>query len=312
MIPLPECTPVPGPRIRFVDSPVSEGQWQSFFSTNAPINLPSGTAHRLELEFVCHSTAFIRVIAKRIQASASNSWMKITYSEAYEGMERKGGHLASKTVRDQREGNCLRGPHDEYTFGGGELQQSQMGQEQREIYEPFWWRTFRFLALEIEVGEIGGNGLTLLGFEATQTNYPLNMKAQWELGDGEVGEESKNLWDISIRTLRNCAFDGYSDCPFYEQLQLVNLIVFRARAVIDAARRDTVFQVLSRYSLKLIVPLLHLRRRSARETSNSRLCILHASGRTHPSALSGSIQPSHYRILAVLGTPNMRQSAVLW
>lgn len=80
-------------------------------------------------------------------------------------------------------------------------------------YEPFWFRTFRLIRLEIAVGD---EPVELVSFDATQVNYPLAVKASWE----ELGMiNSKRIWDVSIRTMRNCMFDGYSDCPFYEQLQ---------------------------------------------------------------------------------------------
>lgn len=201
MIPLPECTPMPAPTIRFLESNIGHDEWAAFFKEKAAIKLHAGTSHRVELEFACHSTAFVKVTAQRPRCPGSR--LKMTYSEAYEEYERKNG-LPLKGIRDQREGHCLPGPHDEYTFGGGT--------SEVELYEPFWWRTFRFIVFEIEVGDVGG--LTLLRFDATQTNYPLAVKAVWR-GDGE----SEKLWDTSVRTLRNCVFDGYSDCPFYEQLQ---------------------------------------------------------------------------------------------
>jgi hypothetical protein len=80
-------------------------------------------------------------------------------------------------------------------------------------YEPFWWRTFRHIVLDVQAGP---SGLTIRLFEAKQTNYPLDPTGSWR-GDGE----SEAIWDMSLRTLRNCMFDGYSDCPFFEQLQSV-------------------------------------------------------------------------------------------
>jgi hypothetical protein len=52
--------------------------------------------------------------------------------------------------------------------------------------------------------------------KADQVNYPLAVKASWKDCDDVQSEE---IWNVSIRTMRNCMFDGYSDCPFYEQLQ---------------------------------------------------------------------------------------------
>jgi hypothetical protein len=69
------------------------------------------------------------------------------------------------------------------------------------------------MRLEIAVGS---GPVEFLSFDATQVNYPLDVRASWkEPGDSH----SEKMWDVSIRTMRNCMFDGYSDCPFYEQLQ---------------------------------------------------------------------------------------------
>lgn len=55
-----------------------------------------------------------------------------------------------------------------------------------------------------------------MSFEAVQVNYPIGVKAEWK---EPAMKENEKIWEVSIRTLRNCMFDGYSDCPFYEQLQ---------------------------------------------------------------------------------------------
>jgi hypothetical protein len=62
---------------------------------------------------------------------------------------------------------------------------------------------------------VGAEGLTVHSIELRQTNYPLQPRATWDSSSSEMGR----IWDVSLRTLRNCMFDGYSDCPFYEQLQ---------------------------------------------------------------------------------------------
>jgi hypothetical protein len=63
---------------------------------------------------------------------------------------------------------------------------------------------------------VGPNPLQLRSLVATQTNYPMAVTAKW---CEPQSDERRAMWDISVRTLRNCMFDGYSDCPFYEQLQ---------------------------------------------------------------------------------------------
>jgi hypothetical protein len=129
----------------------------------------------------------------------------VTYSEGYELEPRNYPFFRTKADRLDAENGHLIGPYDEVIL--------DLPQAQTIKYEPFWFRTFRIIRLEITVGP---EPIQLLSFDAIQVNYPLAVKASWkEAGD----EHSEQIWDVSIRTMRNCMFDGYSDCPFYEQLQ---------------------------------------------------------------------------------------------
>ena len=132
--------------------------------------------------------------------------LKLTYSEAYEQLPRLRKSAPRKSDRTQRDGHGLVGPSDTYIFQG-----SSGGQSEEEVYEPFFWKTFRFIVLEIEVAD---SPLQLSSAEFKQTNYPMNVLAKWDAGD----EVQRKMWEVSIRTMRNCMFDGYYDCPFYEQL----------------------------------------------------------------------------------------------
>ena len=81
-----------------------------------------------------------------------------------------------------------------------------------EEYEPFWFRTFRYIRLEIETAD---EPLRILSFRYRSTGYPLEVKTFCSASDPTF----EGIWDISMRTLRRCMHDTYMDCPFYEQLQ---------------------------------------------------------------------------------------------
>ena len=194
--------------VRHADSTSPHDAWDLLIRDETSLTLETNTKHRIELEFDVHSTAFLKITAKRPQGPGAT--VRFTYSEAYEVLPRpgQGQGFTNKDDRTKRQGHSLVGPSDRYTFGG-----IAASNEPLESYEPFWWKTFRFIVIEIEVKD---EPLTLEKLVFTQTNYPLNVVADWR-----ATEETEKMWEISIRTMRNCMFDGYSDCPFYEQLQWV-------------------------------------------------------------------------------------------
>ncbi|KAM5387014.1 hypothetical protein ACJZ2D_000307 [Fusarium nematophilum] len=202
-IPMPEQTPVAVTTIRACDSDVASNDWSSLLSDKKPLTLAAGSQHVLQLQADVHSTAFLRWTFQA--ASKSQIRLKVTYSEGYELKPRAYPFFRTKADRLDAKNAYLIGPHDDVTL--------DIPESQTVTYEPFWFRTFRILQLEVTVGP---EPVQLLSFITDQANYPLAVKAAWSQPQDE---HSSQMWDVSIRTMRNCMFDGYSDCPFYEQLQ---------------------------------------------------------------------------------------------
>ncbi|GAM37886.1 hypothetical protein TCE0_033f08183 [Talaromyces pinophilus] len=202
-IPMPESTPAVVNTIRACESSFTADDWTAFLLGDHPLVLPAGSSHIVEMQANSHSTAFIKWTFKATN-EPSEIKLKVTYSEGYELEPRSYPFFRSKADRLDAERGHIIGPYDEVVLKASETES---------CYEPFWFRTFRVLRLEIAVGEAS---VELKSFEATQVNYPMAVKASWK----ELGNiHSEDIWDVSIRTMRNCMFDGYSDCPFYEQLQ---------------------------------------------------------------------------------------------
>ena len=191
-------------KIRSLDSALPQHDWDGFFSKDQTINLPAGK-HRVVLEAPCHSTAFLRL---RLSGTGQ---LKITYSESYERPPFDDPSFRNKGDRLDATGAVLTGSCvDLYDHIDLSTLPKVKGTS---VYEPFWFRTFRFLIVEFDVA----SSLSLIQLECKQTNYPLDLISEWscDVDDGF----SNAVWEVSLRTLRNCMFDGYSDCPFYEQLQ---------------------------------------------------------------------------------------------
>ncbi|ERS95464.1 hypothetical protein HMPREF1624_07980 [Sporothrix schenckii ATCC 58251] len=214
-IAIPEETHVAVETIRKCDSTVKLDKWSAYFSGQSSLTLSAGSQHTLEVQADVHSTAFLQWTfhavtdpAKQLlTAERPRIHLKIMYSEGYENEPRNYPFFRSKSDRLDAENGYIIGPFDEVTLDlptdGSNVS-----------YEPFWFRTLRIMRFHVSI--TGPAPVELISFGATQVNYPMGIKASWNnLNDAD----SAAMWDVSIRTLRNCMFDGYVDCPFYEQLQ---------------------------------------------------------------------------------------------
>ncbi|KAJ5712394.1 hypothetical protein N7493_008862 [Penicillium malachiteum] len=203
-IPSPEMTEITMNIVKFCKSDIGAEDWTSFFSHKRSLTLPPQSHHLLELQADVHSTAFLRWAFNSVKRP-SRIRVLTTYSEGYELESPSYPFFRSKADRLDAATGHIVGPLDDVVLN--------LSTENFTVYEPFWFRTFRILRIEIFVKT---EAVVLSSFKGTQVNYPLDVKASWsDLGD----PNSKDIWDVSIRTMRNCMFDGYSDCPFYEQLQ---------------------------------------------------------------------------------------------
>lgn len=203
-IPLPEQRAISVGNVRACHSTILPDDWAQHFSGGSKsLTLAANSSHKLEVQAEEHSTAFLQ-LTMTSQAASSVS-LKLTYSEGYEHEPRDYPFFRTKHDRLDSVGGKIIGPYDQI--------RTSLGKGKPFTYEPFWFRTFRVIRVEIDVGPAA---VDVSSFSATQVNYPLNVRATWN----EPGNpESSQIWDVSIRTLRNCMLDGYSDCPFYEQLQ---------------------------------------------------------------------------------------------
>lgn len=121
--------------------------------------------------------------------------VSFTYFEKFGGAE-------SDLCRSDARGT-ISGLTDTIWLHGGKL-----------VYEPFWFRTFRFVRVRIEPAE---ESVQMFAPAFRKTGYPLEVTSSVHSSADWV----ERLWDISVRTLENCMMDTYMDCPYYEQLQFV-------------------------------------------------------------------------------------------
>lgn len=122
--------------------------------------------------------------------------VQMMYAESYFQKDQNGKPY--KAVRDDARG-FMNGVYDEYIVGGDT------------VYEPFRFRTFRFVQVTVETGD---EPLTILPQPYVETAYPLVNSKKPVFTD----PKKEKLYDVAFHTLQLCAHDTYEDCPYYEQL----------------------------------------------------------------------------------------------
>lgn len=204
-IALPEYTHTSIEHLMILEGGLPRQDWLEYFQGRSSILLPASSTHTLHVRAEVHSTALLTWAFRASQTSRFH--MRITYSEGYEHEPRTYPFFRTKSDRLNPQDMQLIGPYDEIDV---DLPPGEVV-----VYEPFWFRTFRLLKVEIQ---IDAAEVELMSFAATQMNYPITSVGFIDIPSDA---EAKLIWDVSVRTMRNCMLDGYSDCPFYEQLQYI-------------------------------------------------------------------------------------------
>ena len=81
-------------------------------------------------------------------------------------------------------------------------------------FQPFWWRTWRFVELRVKTG---AEPLTLDRFKAWETGYPFAERGRFVSDDAQLNE----IWRIGWRTTQLDAHETYMDTAYWEQLQYI-------------------------------------------------------------------------------------------
>ncbi len=221
---------------------VQQADWQAFLSdaahsvtipahSKAVVELHAGELMTgfLELKLEGGCGADIKILAaesyartdeERLQQLLARPELKNVPQEQLQGILQFAVPMDKNDRLDWEHGRLF-GMTDQYIAAGYGTE------EEPEYYEPFWFRTFRFIQLCIETKD---EPLTLKDFTYRETGYPLEVKTSVTTSD----ETLQPIWDISERTLRRCMHETYEDCPYYEQLQYV---------------MDSRFQILATYMI---------------------------------------------------------------
>lgn len=82
----------------------------------------------------------------------------------------------------------------------------------RERFEPWHWRAFRYVGIEITTAQ---TPLTIHSLGHRFTAYPYEITAEFACSD----EKLERVWRAALRTMRLCSHETFVDCPHYEQMQ---------------------------------------------------------------------------------------------
>ncbi|HEX3472544.1 MAG TPA: alpha-L-rhamnosidase C-terminal domain-containing protein, partial [Silvibacterium sp.] len=187
-LPHMEYTPADPGKVVRTDEPAAGG------FPAIPVTIAGNRHVHLLLDRKTLTTAYPRLTV----SGGKGASIRLTYAEAlYDEKQKKGD-------RDEVVNRQALGFHDRVLPDGGE----------HRTFEPLWWRTWRYLDLDIQTGD---QPLTLESLKAEFTAYPFEQLASFDAKDPGLAQ----IWDISWRTARLDAHETYMDTPYYEQLQYI-------------------------------------------------------------------------------------------
>jgi hypothetical protein len=182
-------------RINKVERAKGTAVGKGFLEGKSPLRISSHKKVSILLDQTFLTTAY----PKLITSGGEGATVKIGYAEALVDDEGRKGNR-----------NETRGKHLKSAFW--DVFKPDGGRERK--FSPLWFRTYRYMRLDIETRE---NPLTIHDLYGYFTAYPFKERASFKSDDPLL----KRIWDTGWRTARLCAGETYYDSPYYEQLQYI-------------------------------------------------------------------------------------------
>jgi hypothetical protein len=198
-VPAPQAAPRtliedPLPPQRVADASAGEVVRASFDATPFPAR-PVTVPARARAYLLIRRDAMISGYPELQVDGGRDARIDVTYSEAlYDAQGAKG----DRNLVGNRE---PRGFHDTFIANG-----------HSQVFAPLWWRTWRFMKLEVTTAD---EPLTLEALRVRETGYPFEQIGRFESDDAELDR----IFDIGWRTLRIDAHETFMDSSYWEQLQ---------------------------------------------------------------------------------------------
>ena len=214
MIPmLEEGKPEPFPDAYVKGGGAVSDVWKRLLEASIPLTLAPGETVDLVLDTVELTTAFPQLVV----SGGAGSLVRLNYAEALRlrwdtpgakllGRQQSLANLASHFADETRGWTFDR--RGEVT-GWCDLWEPS-GRD--EVFEPLHWRAFRYVGLQITVGD---QPLTLRSISQRFTAYPYRIAATFQSSDASLDR----IWRAGLHTMRMCSHETFEDCPHYEQMQ---------------------------------------------------------------------------------------------
>lgn len=163
--------------------------WNRLLTENTPITIPAHTTRTVEISAGVEECGYLLYAFEGGKEAKVETLCSEAY--AYPPAEKQDSTAPAQPVKGDRTdyvNGRLYGSTSSYQVSGNGTE------DQPETYEPYWFRTFRYIRLTITTKE---EALTLRQFSYRETGYPLDVKTTFEASD----ESFVPIWDISVRTL---------------------------------------------------------------------------------------------------------------
>ena len=167
-------------------------------------------------------------------SNGKNANIQLTYAEALYINETGSADWRAqnqKGNRDSIEGKHISGVRDEIISNGQEHQ----------TFSSLSFRTYRYIALDVTTQD---EALVLEDFYGMFTGYPFKLNSTFTSSDSSLNK----ILEVGWRTARLDAYETYTDCPYYEQLQYVGDTRIQALVSLynsgdDALMRNAIEQI---------------------------------------------------------------------
>ncbi len=167
-------------------------------STSFPLG-PLVIAPRREVTIVLDANRLQTAYPRLATQGGSGAEISLTYAEA--PSDRDGNYLADRSAIAAGK---IRGLTDRYKPRG-------LG---KEIFEPLWWRTWRFLEIRVKTAD---EPITLSRFSRYETDYPFVERGWFRSNDTELNR----IWQVGWNTVRVDAHETFMDTAYWEQYQYI-------------------------------------------------------------------------------------------